>query len=117
MPREARNIYSWIGNRIRELRTGWGGAGISQEELAEAIGTTANTVSRWETATYKPSISDLDMLAQFFNVPITAFFPAIQASSQINALLTATRGLDDNDLEEVTLYALFRRARRPKSRK
>lgn len=117
MSREARNIYSWIGNRIRELRTGWGGAGISQEELAEAIGTTANTVSRWETATYKPSISDLDMLAQFFNVPITAFFPAIQASSQINALLTATRGLDDNDLEEVTLYALFRRARRPKSRK
>lgn len=117
MPREARNIYSWIGNRIRELRTGWGGAGISQEELAEAIGTTANTVSRWETATYKPSISDLDMLAQFFNVPITAFFPAIQASSQINALLTATRGLDDDDLEEVTLYALFRRARRPKSRK
>ena len=117
MPREARNIYSWIGNRIRELRTGWGGTGISQEELAEAIGTTANTISRWETATYKPSISDLDMLAQFFNVPISAFFPAIQPSSQINALLTATRGLDDNDLEEVTLYALFRRARQPKSRK
>jgi transcriptional regulator with XRE-family HTH domain len=117
MPREARNIYSWIGNRIRELRTGWGGAGISQEELAEAIGTTANTISRWETATYKPSILDLDMLAQFFKVPINAFFPAIQASSQINALLTATRGLDDNDLEEVTLYALFRRARQPKSRK
>ena len=57
------------------------------------------------------------MLAQFFNVPISAFFPAIQPSSQINALLTATRGLDDNDLEEVTLYALFRRARQPKSRK
>ena len=117
MPRGARNIYSWIGNRIRELRTDWGGTGISQEELAEAIGTTANTISRWETATYKPSISDLDMLAQFFNVPISAFFPAIQPSSQINALLTATRGLDDNDLEEVTLYALFRRARQPKSRK
>ncbi|MGB6721426.1 MAG: helix-turn-helix transcriptional regulator [Terracidiphilus sp.] len=117
MPRKARNIYSWIGNRIRELRTGWGDTGISQEELAEAIGTTANTISRWETATYKPSISDLDMLAQFFNVPISALFPAIQPSSQINALLTATRGLDDNDLEEVTLYALFRRARQPKSRK
>ena len=40
MPRKARNIYSWIGNRIRELRTGWGDTGISQEELAEAIGTT-----------------------------------------------------------------------------
>lgn len=117
MPREARNIYNWIGNRIRELRTGWGGAGISQEELAEAIGTTANTISRWETASYKPSVADLDKLAQYFKVPITALFPAIQPSSQIDALVTAARGLEDDDLEEVTLYALFRRARQPKSHK
>ena len=34
--------------------------------------TTANTISRWETATYKPSISDLERLAQFFGVPITS---------------------------------------------
>ena len=37
--------------------------------------TTANTVSRWETATYKPSISDLERLAKFFGVPVTIFFP------------------------------------------
>jgi len=79
--------------------------------LAEAINTTANTISRWETATYKPSVSDLENLARFFGVPITAFFPEIQPSSQVKALLTATRGLDESDLEEVTLYALFRRAR------
>ena len=34
----------------RELRTGWGGTGISQEELAAAIGATANTISPRETA-------------------------------------------------------------------
>jgi hypothetical protein len=28
--------------------------------------TTANTVSRWETATYKPSIAGRDVLARFF---------------------------------------------------
>jgi hypothetical protein len=49
--------------------------------------------------------------------PIAAFFPDIHASSQISALLTATRGLDKEDLEEVTLYALFRSARRSKPRK
>ena len=114
MPPRARNIYNWIGDRVRELRTSCGGAGISQEELAQAIGTTANTISRWETASYRPSISDLEKLADFFSVPITTLFPEIHPSSQVNALLTATRGLNEDDMEEVTLYALFRRARQSK---
>jgi len=54
------DIYEEVGKQIRELRTGLRGRGISQEELAQAVKTTANTISRWETATYKPSISDLD---------------------------------------------------------
>ena len=69
-----------------------GGTGISQDELAEAIKATANTISRWETATYKPSVMDLEKLAGFFGVPITAFFPEIQLSSRISALLTAASG-------------------------
>jgi transcriptional regulator with XRE-family HTH domain len=117
MTRQTPDIYNRVGEKIRELRTTLGGEGISQEELAEAIKTTANTISRWETATYKPSISDLDKLARFFSVPIAAFFPEIQPSSRISALLSATRGLDEDDLEEVTLYALFRRARQPRAKK
>ena len=65
------DIYEQVGKQIRELRTALRGRGISQEELAQAVKTTANTISRWETATYKPSISDLERLAQFFGVPIT----------------------------------------------
>ena len=77
--------------------------------LARAVKTTANTVSRWETATYKPSIADLEMLARFFGVPIAVFFPEAQPASRANALISATADLDDRDLEEVTLYARFRR--------
>jgi hypothetical protein len=33
------------------------------------VGTTANTISRCETATYKPAISDLEKLARYFGVP------------------------------------------------
>ena len=117
MARQTVDIYKWIGGRIRELRTTLRAAPISQDELAEAIETTANTISRWETATYKPSVSDLEKLARFFGVPITAFFPEIQPFSQISALLTAARTLDEDDLEEVTLYALFRRARQTKPKK
>lgn len=90
---------------------------MSQEDLARAVKTTANTVSRWETATYKPSISDLEKLARFFGVPITIFFPQAEAKSRTNALLTATADLEDEDLEEVTLYAQFRKAMRRRKKR
>lgn len=111
------DIYKQIGEKIREFRTTLKGKGISQEDLARAMQTTANTVSRWETATYKPSISDLERLARFFGVTVTVFFPQLQPASRMNALLSATGDLNDDDLEEVTLYALFRRTRRPKSKR
>jgi transcriptional regulator with XRE-family HTH domain len=106
------DTYEEIGKRIREFRSSVGGRGISQEDLAHAVGTTANTISRWETATYKPGISDLERLARYFGVPITAFFPEASPKSRANALLSATAGLDDADLDEVRLYALFRKSRR-----
>ena len=111
------DIYKQIGDKIRELRTSVRGKGISQEELARAMKTTANTISRWETATYNPSVSDLERLARFFGVPVTVFFPQVQPTSKMNDLLSATGDLNDDDLAEVTLYALFRRARRAKSRR
>ncbi len=117
MAKKAPNIYSFIGNRIRELRVALNGKGISQGDLASAMKTTANTISRWETATYKPTVSDLEKLAHFFEVPITAFFPDLQPSSRLSALVNATGGLDEEDLEEVVAYALFRRARQPRRKR
>jgi transcriptional regulator with XRE-family HTH domain len=105
------DIYHIIGRKIRELRTAYKGRGISQEELAEQMQTTANTVSRWETATYKPSVVDLESLARFFGVHIGDFFPNPQQRARVNALLSATSDLDRKDLDEVTRYAQFRRAR------
>ncbi len=55
-----------VGQRIREFRTSYGGGvGISRDALAKAVGVSSNTVSRWETSTYKPTIEDLDRLARF----------------------------------------------------
>jgi transcriptional regulator with XRE-family HTH domain len=104
------DIYKHIGQIIRELRTSHRGKGISQDDLAVEIETTANTISRWETATYKPSVMDLERLARFFGVPITVFFPQATAP-RINALLSATGDLDEDDFDEVTRYAQFRKAR------
>lgn len=107
-------FYKRLGERIRELRVA---KAVSQEEMAKELGTTANTVSRWEAAIYRPSPENLYRLADFFGTPIAAFFPESEQSPRMNALLSAVRGLDDDDLEEVTLYALFRRARQAKPRR
>ena len=111
------DIYQIVGEKIRDLRIHHGGKGISQEHLALALkplglNTTANTISRWETATYKPSVEDLEKLARFFGVPISVFFPQIEPSAGVTALLSATGDLTNDDLEELTRYALFRKARR-----
>jgi transcriptional regulator with XRE-family HTH domain len=105
-------IYKEIGQRIRELRLNQLGKVVSQEALAQALGTTPNTVSRWETATYKPSVEDLEKVGRFFGVPMTVFFPGFEPATRLNALMSATGDLDDEDIDELTRYAQFRKARK-----
>ncbi|MBP7746981.1 MAG: helix-turn-helix transcriptional regulator [Phycisphaerae bacterium] len=108
------DLFEHISMRIRDLRTGYGGEGVSQEALANALETTANTISRWETGTYKPSIQDLDRLSRFFGVSILTFFPGDEergANDQVAALLRAAKQLKPADVEELRRYAEFRKAR------
>jgi transcriptional regulator with XRE-family HTH domain len=105
-------IYQQIGSIIKELRTRHLGRVVSQDELATAVGTTSNTISRWETATYKPSLEDLEKVARYFGVSIGVFFPNIEPSARLQALMSATGDLDDDDLDELTRYAQFRKARK-----
>lgn len=107
-------LSHYIATRIRDLRGGYGGEGISQEALAKTVGTTANTISRWETGTYKPSIEDLEKLSRFFGVSILTFFPQENEqplSDNVNALLRAAKQLKPEDVDELRKYAEFRKAR------
>jgi transcriptional regulator with XRE-family HTH domain len=105
-------IYEQIGQKIRELRLAYPKESLSQETLGAKIGVVGNTVSRWETGTYKPTAEDLDKLARFFEVPIGVFFPDFRTETpQANMLASALGGLDERDLEEVIRYAEFRKAR------
>jgi len=102
------DIYQHIGEKIRELR-----GLMSQEALGQKLGATGNTISRWETGTYKPTAEDLDKLARFFKVSITVFFPDLKSNEErISALASATGGLGEQDFEEVIRFAEFRKARR-----
>ncbi len=101
------DIYETIGKKIRELR-----GNINQEKLAGDLKIPPNTLSRWETGTYKPKAEDLDKLARHFKVSITEFFPEHKTPNQrVAALTSATSGLNDSDLQQVIEYAEFRKAR------
>ena len=107
------NLFEHVGAKIREFRTQFGGKGISQESLADELGVATNTISRWETSTYQPTLEDLEKLARFFGRSILEFFPDEKPSEdeRLTALLRAAKQLDPADLEELQRYAEFRKAR------
>jgi len=106
-----KDIYKSIGDKMAELRNGFGGKGLTQEELAAKVGTTANTISRWEMAVYKPSAEELHKLAKIFGVSISVFFPDMLISAQQHALMSATGDLNNKDIQDLIEYAKFRKAR------
>jgi transcriptional regulator with XRE-family HTH domain len=76
---------------------------------------TANTISRWETGTYRPSFKDVEKISRFFGVSIMSFLPPelidAEEDENLKALLRTARQLHPADLEELQKYAEFRRAR------
>lgn len=110
------DLLDQIAARIRDLRVNYNhGEGLSQPSLAAQLKVAPNTISRWETGTYRPSIKDLERISRFFGVSIISFFPseAIETDEDENlkALLRAARQLHPADVEELRKYAEFRRAR------
>ena len=56
-----------IADRIKQLRKK---KGVSQSQLAEAIGVKNNTVSTWERGTRKPDFAALQLLSEYFEISL-----------------------------------------------
>ena len=56
-----------LSENIKELRTA---KGLKQADLAKEMSTTVKTISHWETGYCEPSVSQLIMLANFFDISI-----------------------------------------------
>ena len=110
------DLLDHVAAKIRDLRVSYNsGEGLSQELLATHLKVATNTISRWETGTYRPSLKDLERLSRFFGVSIMSFFPPEMVDDDedenLKALLRTARQLHPADLEELRKYAEFRRAR------
>ena len=110
------DLLDHVAAKIRDLRVNYNsGEGLSQESLATALKVATNTISRWETGTYRPSLKDLERISRFFGVPMMSFLPdemiGDDEDENLKALLRTARQLHPADLEELRKYAEFRRAR------
>ena len=110
------DLRDHIAAKIRDLRVNYNhGEGLSQQALAVQLKVVPNTISRWETGTYCPSVTDVERIARFFGVSMMAFMPpemiGKEEDENLKALLRTARQLHPADLEELQKYAEFRRAR------
>ncbi len=56
-----------IGSFLAQLRKE---RGLTQEQLAQELGTTNKTISRWETGTYLPPVEMLQLLSEMYGLTI-----------------------------------------------
>ena len=61
-----------LGQTICRLRSQ---KGLSQSQLADQLGVSRQSVSKWETGAAEPSTSNLIALAKLFNVSVADLLP------------------------------------------
>jgi transcriptional regulator with XRE-family HTH domain len=83
---------------------------ISQQELAQRLGVAPNTVSRWETGTYKPRLDDLERIAEVLELGVRDLIPQNPTDDHpaLERLISLAKGLSDDDLLELERFAEFR---------
>src|SRR5215210_6723482 len=109
-------LLDHVAATIRDLRVSYNsGEGLSQESLATHLKVAPNTISRWETGTYRPGLKDVEKIARFFGVSLMSFLPPDMVGEEedenLKALLRTARQLHPADVEELRRYAEFRKAR------
>lgn len=103
-----------LGQRIRAAREE---AGLTQEDVARAIGVTAQTPSRWERDTSVPRVRQLRALAGLFEKPADHFQEAAVASPDSFTLQDLARvfadALQGQKRENAATYADRRQRHEP----
>ena len=84
-----------LGEQMRELRRR---NGITQEDLARALGVTAQAVSRWEKGVCYPDMELIPSLANYFGVTIDDVFGcAGEREARINSIIAEANELGKSD--------------------
>ena len=63
-----------LGDKIRRLRSE---RKVSQGELAEGIGVSRQTVSKWESDVTRPNMESIRSLCSYFSVDVSIFIDEV----------------------------------------
>ena len=79
-----------IGAKIKELRKR---DNMTQEQLAEKLNVTPQTISRWETETAYPDITAIPILANIFDVSIDTLmgYDKTKTAQKVNDIIASSK--------------------------
>ena len=103
-----------VADRIQNLRKI---KGISQEQLAEAIGVSRQAVSKWESEQSTPDLDKIVLMSDFFDVTTDYLLKGIEAANEAehrtvgdvidNKILTDANGKRMKRILRYVLYVLI----------
>ena len=101
-----------IGNQIKSLRLR---RGITQEEMAQSLGITAQAVSKWERSVAAPDIEMLPAISAYFGVTIDELFALSDDTrmERIQNMLWDVRYLQQSDVDSARDFLLEKARREP----
>lgn len=105
-----------IGNQIKILRQR---RGITQEEMAQHFGISAQAISKWERGAASPDIAMLPDLSAYFGVSIDSLFALSDDTrmERIQNMLWDVRYLNPTDVENEREFLLEKARREPENAK
>ena len=92
--------------------------GLTQKDLADAVGARHNTVSNWEAGRNQPDPDTVRVLCALLEVDSNYFYETEAVESQLSdiefALFGEVRELSDQDKQDVLDFIRFKKAMREK---
>ncbi|MCR5337134.1 MAG: helix-turn-helix domain-containing protein [Lachnospiraceae bacterium] len=95
------------GGFLKELRKE---KSLTQEQVAEKLGVSSRTISRWETGAYMPDISILVDIAEMYDVDVREIIDGERRQEDMNSEVkeTAVKMADYSTMEKKTMLKWIR---------
>ena len=109
-PHKADPVYGHVGRQLRAYRVG---RGLTQAQVAKIIGISAQQYQKYEDSQSKCSLTNLNILAEHYGVPLTSFLPeetikepTINEADLLARLVASFSQLDTN-MEKLRIVQLI----------